>query len=377
MDIKIIKVRTNSELKKFIMLPWEIYEGNSNWVPPLISDMKKTLKPLIDPVSRKKECELFLALKNNKPVARIFTGINRMLNDKKNEQMGYFALFECINDIEVSKALFDKTFSWFRERGITIVRGPVSIEGADMDENKGLLINAFDCPPVIMNSYNPEYYIELFEKYGLEKYKDVYAYYLDSSGIFKKDPSKVIEYAKKKYGFRVDTINLNNLENELKDIKYILDLAVPEEWDDLVAPDFAEIESLAKSLVDLVDPEIVLIARTVDNRPIGFLVAVPDYNQLLKHINGRLTPFSIFKYLKYKKKIDGARILIMFVIPEFRKKGVSFAMYHQCFINGLKKGYTWGEGSTIGEDNFRMRTDIESMGAEHYKTYRVYKWNIQ
>jgi hypothetical protein len=179
MDIKIIKVRTNSELKKFIMLPWEIYEGNSNWVPPLISDMKKTLKPLIDPVSRKKECELFLALKNNKPVARIFTGINRMLNDKKNEQMGYFALFECINDIEVSKALFDKTFSWFRERGITIVRGPVSIEGADMDENKGLLINAFDCPPVIMNSYNPEYYIELFEKYGLEKYKDVYVTYLE------------------------------------------------------------------------------------------------------------------------------------------------------------------------------------------------------
>lgn len=377
MDIKIINVRTNAELKKFIMLPWKIYKNNSYWVPPLISDMKKSLKPLIDPETRQKECELFLALRNNKPVGRIFAGINRTLNEKKSEQMGYFALFECIDDTEVSKALFDKTFSWFREKGITIVRGPVSIDGADMDENKGLLIDAFDSPPVIMNSYNPEYYIKLFENYGLEKYKDLYAYYLDAAKMFKKDPSRVIEYAKKKYGFRVDTINLNNLESELRDIKYILDLAVPDEWDDLVAPDFEEIESLAKGLIDLIDPDIVLIARTNENKPIGFSVAIPDYNQLLIHINGRLTPISFFKYLKYKKKIKGARVFIMFVIPEFRKKGVSFALYHQSLLNGLEKGYTWGEGSTIGEDNYRMRTDIENIGAQRYKTYRVYKWEMQ
>jgi len=381
MDVKIIKVRTKSDLKKFIMLPWEIYKDDPNWVPPLISEMKKTLKPFINPatrIARQKECELFLALKNDKPVGRIFTGINWALNQKKNERMGYFSLFECINDTDVSNALFDNAFSWFKGKGISIVRGPVSTEGADMDELKGLLIDAFNSPPVIMNTYNPEYYVKLMENYGLEKFKDLYAYYLDPSEIFKKDPTKVIEYSKRKYGYRVDTINLNNLENELKDIKYILDLAVPDEWEDLAAPDFSEIESLAKGLVDLVDPDIVLIARTNENRPIGFLVALPDYNQLLIHLNGRLlTPFSLYKYLKYKKKINGARIFIMFVIPEFRKKGVSFALYHQCFVNGLKKGYTWGEGSTIGEDNLRMRTDIESMGARRYKTYRVYKWNIQ
>ena len=90
--------------------------------------------------------------------------------------MGYFSLFECINDTDVSKALFDKAFSWFKEKGITIVRGPVSTEGADMDELKGLLIDAFDRPPVIMNSYNPEYYVKLLESYGLEKHKDLYAY---------------------------------------------------------------------------------------------------------------------------------------------------------------------------------------------------------
>ena len=376
MDINIINVRTQTDLKKFIMLPWEIYKGNINWVPPLIKDMKKTLNPLINPDTREKECELFLFLKNGKPVARIFTGINRMLNEKKNAQMGYFSLFECIDDTEITKILFDRTFCWFKDKGISLIRGPVSIDGADMDENKGLLTNAFDRPPVIMNSYNPKYYLKLFEEYGLKKDYDVFAYCLDPDKLFAKDPTKVIEYAKKKYSFRIDTLNLKMLENELKDIKYILDLAVPEEWEDLTPPDINEIRSLAKGLIAYIDPDLVSIARTNDNRPIGFAVAVPDYNQVLKHLNGRITPVSIIKYFRYKKRINCARALIMFVIPEYRKKGVSFAIYNQSALNGLKKGYTWGEGSTIGEDNTRMRTDIESIGAEHYKTYRIYKWEI-
>jgi len=375
MDIEVIPVRTKADLKSFIMFPWKIYEKNKYWVPPLIGDLKKTLMPLINPKTRKKECELYLAFLDGKPAGRVFTGFDEILNRKKNANMGFFSMLECINSIEVAKAIFDKAYSWFKKYGIDLIRGPVSIDGADRDEYKGLLIDSFDKPPVLLNSYNPEYYIKLFEECGFKKDYDVFAYYLDRDKLFDKDPARVIEYAKKRYSFKVDTLNLQNIDKEISDIKYILDLAVPDEWEDLVAPSLDDIRAIAKDLISFADPDLIAIARTNDtiNRPIGFAIALPDYNQVLIHLNGRINPVSIIKYAWYKKRINAARIFIMFVIPEYRKKGTSFSIYHHIFLKGSNKGYTWGEGSTIGEENLVMRNDIESMGGQRYKTYRIFK----
>jgi len=374
-EIKVFPVRTKSELNKFIKLPWKIYKNNKCWVPPLIGDLKKSLTPLINPETRERPCELYLALLDGEPAARIFVSMDQALNEKKNVNSGYFSLFESIDNIEVAKAIFDKAYEWFKEKGINIIRGPVSIDGTDRDENKGILIDAFDKPPVLFNSYNPEYYIKLLEECGFEKDYDLFAYYLDKDMLFEKDPSKIIEYAKKRYNFRVDTINLKNIDKEIEDIKYILDLAVPDEWEDLVAPSLDDVRNIAKSLIAFADPDLITIARANDGseRPIGFALSLPDYNQVLIHLNGRLNPISMLKFAWYKRKINGARIFVMFVIPEYRSKGVSFAIYYQIFLNGIKKGYIWGEGSTIGETNIRMRNDIENMGGKKYKTYRVYK----
>ena len=129
-----------------------------------------------------------------------------------------------------------------------------------MTKIKGF-IDCFDCPPVLMNSYNP-YYVEFFERYGFTKDLDLFAYYLSADSIFKKDTAKIIEYAKKKYNFRVDAINLKNLEEEIKAIKYVLDLAVPDEWPDLVAPSMGDIREIAKKLIGYTDPDLVIIARS-------------------------------------------------------------------------------------------------------------------
>ncbi len=377
MSIEIKPVRTKQDLNNFIKLPWKIYKGNNCWVPPLINDLKKTLTPLIDPNTRNRLCELYLCLLDGTPKARIFTGIDETLNKKKNSKMGYFSMFECVNNIEIAKAIFNKAFSWFSENDIELIRGPVSIDGANRDENKGLLIDAFDKPPVLFNSYNPEYYKALLEACGFEKDYDVFAYYLDKNKLFEENTKKVIDYAKKKYNFRVDKFDLNNIDKEIIDMKYILDLAVPDEWEDLESPTLDDIREIAKSLISFADPDLLTIARTNnDNTPIGFAVTLPDYNQVLIHLNGRINPISLLKFAWYKRKIDCARIFIMFTIPEYRKKGVSFAIYYQIFLNGVKKGYVWGEGSTIGENNHTMRTDIESMGGQKYKTYRIFRKNV-
>lgn len=372
MSLSVIPVSSRKDLKKFLMLPWKIYKGNNCWVPPLINDLKKTIDKEKNPVLEKIDFQLYLALLDNEAAGRIFVAIDNSLNQKKDLKMGYFSLFECIDNYDVAKALFDSAAQWLRDKNIAVLRGPVSPTGTDSDEYKGLLIDCFDHPPVIMNSYNPPYYKDFIEKYGFEKDYDLFAYYLEHTALFTKDPGKSIEYAQKRYNFRVDTIDFNKLEKEIKDIKYVLDLAIPDEWPDLVPPSLDEVREMAKRLMQYADPSLICIARSGD-KPIGFGIALPDYNQVLIHLNGRLTPISALKYIWYKRKINWIRFFIMFVIPAFRKKGVSYAIYYKTFMNGVKNGYTHGEGSTIGETNTRMRNDIESFGGKHYKTYRIYK----
>jgi len=375
MNLTIAPVKSRADLKKFVMLPWKIYKNDKCWVPPLIKDMMNSLDKERNAYQGKIEYEMFLVFQDEETVGRIYTGIDTALNEKKKSSTGFISLFECVENYDVAKLLLNTAASWFKDRGITSMMGPVSPTGTDGDENKGMLIDCFDRPPVLMNSYNPPYYKEFFENYGFTKDYDLFAYYLTHDGIFTSDPAKAIEYAQKRYKFRVDPINLKNLEEEIKALKHVLDLAIPDEWPDLVAPSLDDVREMAKRLVPFADPDLIIIARAGDEA-VGFGIALPDYNQVLIHLNGRLTPLSILKYLWYKRKMNCARFFVMFVIPSFRKKGVSYAIYYQTFVNGVKKGYIYGEGSTIGETNERMRNDIESFGGKRYKTYRIYRKEI-
>ncbi|HEX2944457.1 MAG TPA: hypothetical protein VHT96_00700 [Clostridia bacterium] len=369
-DIK--PVVTKAEMKQFLILPWKIYKNDKNWVPPLLSDIKKSLDPVKNPALQKIIHQLFLACVDGEPVGRIYAGIDTNLNQKKHMNMAFFSMFETINDDETAHSLFEAATEWAKRSGADFICGPCAVTGTDGDENKGLLVDCFDRPPVLMNSYNPSYYTELIENYGFVKDYDVFAYYMDKANTFQKDPGKVIEYAQKRYDFRVDTLNLKDIEGEVRAIKQVMDKAMPDEWPDLVPPTLEEVRDMAKRLVPLAEPEIIPIARHGDEA-IGFGIALPDYNQVLIHLNGRITPLGALKYLWYKHKISTARMFVMFVVPEFRSKGVSYALYYTAFNNAVKKGFTSGEASTIGETNLRMRADIEGTGAQHYKTYRIYR----
>jgi GNAT superfamily N-acetyltransferase len=139
----------------------------------------------------------------------------------------------------------------------------------------------------------------------------------------------------------------------------------------MVPPSLEEVREMAARLVPLVDPDLTAIVRTGD-QAVGFGLAIPDYNQVLIHLNGRITPLGAVKYLWYKRRINRIRFFIMFVTPDFRQKGVAHAIYHRVFSRGTAKGYSQGEASTIGETNRQMRADLEKMGATRSRTYRVY-----
>jgi GNAT superfamily N-acetyltransferase len=357
--------------RTFIELPWILYKDDPNWVPPLKIDLWDTFDPKKNPLLKLGPYRYFLAWQGDKPVGRLGAGIDTRLNREKNRKEGYLTLFESINDFEVAKALFDTALQWLREMGMETVTGPQSPSNGE--DYRGLLIKGFDSPPVLLNSYNPAYYQEFFERYGFTKQFDRYAFYFNVNSELPEHFERGVDYAMKRYGYSVRNVNLKKLEEELLRLKSLMDRSFPE-WPDMVPPTMDEIKDEAKKLLPIADPDLVVIAeRNEDHYPIGFMIALPDYNQVLKRLNGRLLPFGILKFLWYKKKITGGRSLVLFVDPDYQKKGVSGAMYLKVFKAALAKGYTYGEGGTIHEFNNKMVQDAQGAGGELYKIYRIYE----
>lgn len=368
--IQIKMVNGEEELKRFIALPWEIYKTDPNWVPPLRGQQRKTLQGKNNPLLANGEHAFFLAFEGEKAVGRILVGINQKLNREKQKNEGFISLFETVNREEVAFALFDAATHWVKARGLTRMVGPVSPTNGD--DNRGILIKGFDGPPVLMNAYNPAYYRRFFENYGFEKEIDLFAFYFEVNNLDIQRFSRVVTYAMKKYHFRIERFDRKQLDREIRDIKTILDLSMPATWEHLTPPSLEEIRAEVQTLLQFMDPELVYIARS-GVEPIGFVVALPDYNQVLKRLNGRLFPFGWAKFLWYKRRITGTRVFIQFVVPKFRNKAVNSAIYHRLMLAAGEKGYTYGEGSAIAEMNKESIRSVEGAGGQLYRIYRIYQ----
>lgn len=371
MSVFIRTVTTKNDKKRFIELPWNLYRDDPYWVPPLRREMWETIDPLYNPLFNCGPHCLFVAEREGQVVGRIMTAIDHKLNQTRNHQWGYFSLFETVNDTEVAALLLGTAEEWLRMHGAAISRGPVSPSNGD--DYRGLLIEGFDSPPVLMNSYNPAYYASLIAECGYAgDGNDRLAYYFDTYSATQHRLAPVIEYAKERYKFRVDKANLKNIEKEFADLKTIIDLSMPE-WPDMTPPTIDELRLMGKKIVPVADADFILIARNYLDEPIGFLLGLPDYNQVLPYLNGNLFPFGWLKLLLFKKRINGLRIFVLFVIPKYQGKGVSHGLFLEVFKNCLKKGYTWAEGSTIVEQNTAMNRDAVAAGGKLYKRYRTYE----
>lgn len=229
-----------------------------------------------------------------------------------------------------------------------------------------------------MNSYNPPYYVDYFIKYGFLKERDLYAFYLDGVDFPGERYERVTAYAMRKFKFRVDRVNLKQLDREVSDIRKVLLKTVPERWVTFRMPSIDDIIKEAKKLMSIIDTDFIYIARREqDDEPIGFVVAAPDYNRVLHKLKGRLFPFGFIKFLYYKKRIDAVRIFMQFVVPEYEGKAVNGTIFYSIFKAAKQKGMTSGEGSTIGEDNLRSIASVEDIGGELYRIYRMYTMDIK
>lgn len=375
---------------RMVRFPFKLYKGDPYWVPPLIGDRKKYIDPKHNPSFEYLKVAYFVAegvvVPDNRPKDSLSGGMEQdlgtiaaIVNPRHNElyqdRVGFFGLFETVNNHEVACALFDAASAWLRQQGCTSIRGPVTFTISD---EVGLLVDGFNDMPRIMMTYNPPYYPELLEACGLEGVMDLYAYHFDLieqyGGSVEGLPPKltrVVEKLKTRSKATIRKIDMKHFDDDVQKIKVVYREAWAANWSEVPITD-REIEYIAKQLKQVIDPDLVFLAE-VDGRPVGVGLTVPDANFVLKKMGGHLFPFGIIQALRYQKKIDWIRVLILGVLPEYRHQGVDAVIYYETAKEALRKGYRHIEGSWILASNVDMNRVLTNFGGKIYKTYRVYE----
>lgn len=369
-EIKITPVETGYDLKSFVRLPWAIYRGDPAWVPPLVSDLKKHLDPARNPFFEHARARLFLARRDGQAVGRICAHVDDNHNSFHHEKCGFFGFFESVDDRDVAGALFDAARGWVRSQGMEALRGPFNFTTND---TAGLLIDAFDSPPVVEMTYNPPYYPKLVEGCGLAKAMDLYAYFFDVEKMDRRRIRMLAERIERK-GIRFRHIDIRRFGEEVKTFKEVYNQAWADNWGFIPLTE-QEIDHLARNFKSIIEPRFVIFAFE-GNRPVGALWALPDYNVLIKKFGGRMGPWQIIQFLLGRRKIKHGRVMTAGVIKDCQHRGIEAGLISRVFENGLSMGYRTGELSWVLESNLPMIKLAEAVGARVYKTYRVYQAKV-
>jgi hypothetical protein len=365
----VIQVRpadSPADFARFVDLPWRLYKNDPVWVPPLKDDVRLLFDRRKNPFFAHADVQPFLAWKDGKVVGRIAAVENRAHNEFHEDKVGFFGFFECEDDPEAAKALFDAAEAWLAPRGFDRMRGPMNFSTND---DCGSLIEGFSRPPSIMMPHNPPYYARLYDAGGFAKAKDLMAYWFEGGGA----PERLkrgVEIIRKRRNFVVRPMDLKKFDSEVGLIRTIYNSAWDKNWG-FVPMTEAEIDHMAKQLKPVVVSDLVLFAE-VRGEPIAFALGLPNFNRALKHANGNLFPFGFLKIMWHQRNIHDVRVLTLGVKEGYRTSGVDALLYYEMFEHGAKRGYTHGEFSWILEDNLAMRRPLENMGAVADKIYRIY-----
>lgn len=368
-DLNGIKVVSDkAEKQVFRDFIYSHYASDTHFIAPLKLDQSMNINPTKNPFYKHAEFELFLAEKNDKIVGRVAAVIDHRYNEHHKTKVGYFAFFECIDDPRVSNLLLRVVNDWLKERGMEYIQGPTA---PGMMDVIGFLVEGFNVDPAIMMPYTKPYYPKLMESAGMEGIMDLLAYRVTKESVNFERIKRVEPLLRKKLGdLQVRNLNMRKLKKEVPLIVDMYNKAWEKNWGytPLSEEDFM---LLAKSMKPILDPDLALIAE-VSGKPVGFFIAIPDLNQVLKKMDGTLFPTGIFKLLYNIRKIKDLRLALMGVVPEYQGKGVDALMQMQIIERGLAKGYQTAEMSWVLESNIDMCRVAERTGAFIEKRYRMY-----
>ncbi len=370
-QIEIRPVTGKAEMKTFIRLPGRILASDPNWVEPLHFERAQFFSKKHNPWFTHGIAEYFLAWRDGRPVGRISAQIDRLSPPVEAGVCGLFGALTAEEDQEIVSALLTRAEQWLRESGAHHIRGPYTL---NINHETGLLIDGFDSPPFLLMPHDPPWIGPMIEAYGLAKGRDAYAYRLRTRDGLTEKLKRFFERAPEK--LKIRGVDLKRWDQEINDIVRVFNIAWADNWG-FVPLTEAEVDSMAKEMKPLVDPGLCRVAE-VDGEMVGFIVLLPNVNEIIADFRGRLFPFNVFRLLWRLKfsKIRTGRVPLMGVLPGLDPKiaaAAPLALIYSPTERHHERGMEELEFSWILEDNRPVRRLIEMIGGTIEKTYRIYE----
>ena len=373
-SLTIRPVRNRRELKRFVKLPFRLHRESEQWVPPLVFERMQFLDRKRNPWFEHGEAEYFLAERDGEPVGRITAHVDSRWDEFQGGKDAMFGFFEAAEDPEVVRALFDAAAEWALARGRERLLGPMDFTTND---EIGILIEGFERQPMILEPWHPPYYQRLIEAEGFGKAMDVLMWELRMGQLKegeKFDPSihEAAEKALHDEGITIRNMRKRDMAGEVRRFMDVYNEAWGNNWGFVPITD-AEVEFQAKNLKQVLDEEWTFMAEK-DGEVVGAALTLPDINQVLAGMNGRLLPFGWAKFLLGKRKIDRLRVFALGVKHDYRHTGVAAGLYLEHIkMAALPDKIHWGEMGWILETNKPMNRAMEGMGGKIVKKYRLYE----
>lgn len=369
--IEILDLSKKSDRNRFMDMPDSVYVGDPNYIAPLRMAQAKFIDPTRNPTYKSLEVLPMIAVQGGRDVGRLTVQVDANYNEYHGSKSAFFGFFECINDRRVAHTMLAHGLDWLKARGIEEVFGPTHYT---LNHQAGLLVDNFDRPPFVEETYNPRYYEELLTSFGFGKAKDLYVWWIEvASGMESKNRKRIVRISdriKKREGITIRHIDMKNLDAEFETIYELYIAAWQKNWGFAPLPK-EEFLWLITDLKDVAIPELVLFVM-VGDRVVGFCATLPNVNDRLPK-DGRLFPFAWTKLLFGGiKKTKHARLYTLGMMPEYRKRGLEAMMFSETLLRAQKIGITAGEIGWTLEDNDLINRAIESMDGSLDRKYRVF-----
>ncbi|MBK8027723.1 MAG: N-acetyltransferase [Chloroflexi bacterium] len=380
MPIEVRPVKSPADLKAFIEFPWTLYKDDRNWVPNLLSMRRDLFDKKKNPGWEYMEGEYFIAQRDGQVVGTIGAVVNHRHNEFQNEKVGWFGAFELYDDQEVATALLNVAAGWIQAQGMPVMRGPQTFT---THEETGLLVDGFT-QPILLMPYNKPYMERLVLGAGLHPIMDTYSFTLAAAKARETELlprlRRITESIMKRSKITLRKIDASNLKSEFQLFKDLYNAAWDKNWG-FVPMTPRELDAMVKSLGQFFDPRLAFFAY-VEGEPAGFIMAIPDFNEVLKLANprpGMPEPISLLKalyYWKVRPAIRWVRVPLMGVKEQYRSKGVDAVLYSHILDAVLEAGYDHGDFGWILSTNTTMVSIAKNFGSEIYKTYRYYERSV-